>query len=77
MWRGGWVNFWILGIVGMNRVEIKRNGLRFGQNEAYGCQKGFGMPPETKHTNKKMKISKNIEQYQNPIINRFFLYIPY
>ena len=28
-------------ILGMNLVEIKRNGLRFGQNEAYGCQEAF------------------------------------
>ena len=31
----------ILGVLGMNWVEIKRNGLRFGQKEVYGCQKAF------------------------------------
>ena len=41
----------------MNRVEIKWNGLRFGQNESYGCQKAFGMPPEAQYNNNKKKYT--------------------
>ena len=47
-------------VLGMNRVEIERNELRFGQNGAYGCQKAFGIPPETKNAN---YTNKNIESY--------------
>ncbi len=46
--------------MGMNQVEIKWNGLRFGQNESYGCQKAFGMPPEAQYTNKKIKKYREI-----------------
>ena len=49
-------------ILGMNRVEIKRNGLRFGQNEAYGCQEAFQMPPEAQNTYNKLE---NIKQCRN------------
>ena len=45
----------------MNRVQVGRLGLIFGQNRSHGFWEGHGKPPGAQNGHKKSKIQKNIE----------------